>query len=106
MNETYGAFKISNVLHDTLRSYLESAYHIKNNSLIRERVQLLNQLGQISQEPYIEATPSYKMGASYDTLDIPDSAKQILMNVAKLSNPGVGVFPKPYTHQAKALESF
>ncbi|MBU5671065.1 DEAD/DEAH box helicase [Paenibacillus brevis] len=106
MNETYGAFKISNVLHETLRSYLESAYHIKNNSLIRERVQLLNQLGQISQEPYIEATPSYKMGASYDTLDIPDSAKQILMDVAKLSNPGVGVFPKPYTHQAKALESF
>lgn len=106
MNETYGAFEISKVLHNTLRSYLESAYHIKNNSLIRERFQLLNQLGQISQEPYIEATPSYKLGSSYETLDIPDPAKEILMQVAKLSNPGVGVFPAPYTHQAKALESF
>lgn len=106
MNETYGAFQVSKVLHETLRSYLESAYHIKNNSLIRERAQLLNQLGQISQEPFIEATPSYELGSSYETLNIPHPAKDILIQVSQLKNPSVGVFPRPYTHQAKALESF
>lgn len=106
MSDTYGAFEVSKALHNTLRSYLESAYHIKNNSLIRERNRLLDQPGQISQEPFIEATPSYELGSSYDQLNIPDPAKNILLQVSQLSNPGVGVYPEPYTHQAKALEAF
>ncbi|MFB9275761.1 DEAD/DEAH box helicase [Cohnella cellulosilytica] len=106
MNDTYGAFHVSKILHETLRSYLESAYHIKNNSLIKERSNLLNVLGQISQEPYIEATPSYELGPTYESLDIPEPAKDILAQVSKLDHPGVGVFSRPYTHQANALELF
>lgn len=103
---SYGAFAVSKALHKTLLSYLESAYHIKNESLIKERKLLLNQLGQISQEPFIEATPSYELGTSYEKLSIPDAAKNILLKVSKLNNPSVGVFASPYTHQATALEAF
>lgn len=106
MSDAYGAFEVSKALHKTLRSYLESAYHIKNESLIRERNLLLDQFGQISQQPFIEATPSYELGSSYEKLSIPDAAKNILLQVSQLSNPSVGVFPSPYTHQARALEAF
>lgn len=92
-------------MHDTLRAYLESAYHIRNRSLISERRYLLQQVGFVTQEPYVESTPSYKIGRPYSAMSIPDAAKEVLTEIASFS-PGVGVFPRPYQHQTEALEAF
>lgn len=103
--ESYGVFGITKALHDSLRSYLESSYHIKDLSLISERRKLLMTVGYIHQEPYVESTPSYELGKSYSELDIPVPAKKILTKLASMS-PNVGVFPRPYQHQSEALEYF
>lgn len=101
----YGVFGIAAALHNVLRSYLESAYHIRNVSLITERQNLLNRPGVISQEPYVESTPSYEVGKNYNEMRIPEAARRILSEVADLT-PNVGIYPRPYQHQSEALESF
>lgn len=102
-NESYGVFSLSEALHNTLKSYLESAYHIRNRSLISERLKLLENIGNVVQEPYIESTPSYEIGTPFDKINIHSAAKRALN---KISNLNVGVFPKPYKHQSEALEVF
>lgn len=104
-SDSLGVFGITNTLHDNLRSYLESVYHIHNLSLINERRQLFQQKGTISQAPYVESTSTYEVGRPYVELDIPEPAKRILTELAYLS-PSVGVFPRPYLHQSEALEAF
>lgn len=102
-HEAYGVFTMAEELHNNLKSYLESAYHIRNTSLIAERVRILEGIGNIVQEPYVESTPSYEIGKSFDKLNIPVAAKKALNDVSKLH---VGVYPKPYKHQSEALEVF
>ncbi|MFD0675991.1 MULTISPECIES: DEAD/DEAH box helicase [unclassified Paenibacillus] len=102
-NESYGVFHLSEELNKTLKSYLESAYHIRNKSLIIERLKLLETIGTITQEPYVESTPSYEIGETYSNLKIPAAAKEALTEIANLK---VGVFPNPYKHQSEALEVF
>ncbi|MCY9665128.1 DEAD/DEAH box helicase [Paenibacillus alginolyticus] len=104
-NDSYGVFSITDALHDNLRSYLESSYHIRNLSLISERRELLKSVGYIHQEPYVESTPSYEFGKEYSKLNIPNPAKELLSQLASLT-PSVGVFPRPYQHQSEALEVF
>ena len=101
----YGARNVVDVFKNTLQSYLEAQYHIKNLSLIEERKLLLNEDGTISQLPYVEATPIYEKGSFYDQLDIPVPAKDILVKLSNLV-PAVGIFKEPYIHQADALEAF
>ncbi|WP_334074120.1 MULTISPECIES: DEAD/DEAH box helicase [Paenibacillus] len=104
-NDSLGVFGMSKALHDSLRLYLESTYHIRNLSLINERRELLQTIGYIHQEPFVESTPSYELGCAYTELDIPKPAKDTLTRLSKVS-PSVGVFPKPYKHQSEALEAF
>src|SRR4051794_18754186 len=59
----------------------------------------------LSQVPFVESTPVYEFGEPYARLDIPAPAKKLLSTLASLS-PGVGVFERPYKHQASALEGF
>ncbi|PLR92038.1 DEAD/DEAH box helicase [Bacillus sp. T33-2] len=102
-NQAYGVFTLAEALHQTLKSYLESAYHIRDKSLIAERLKLLGNVGNIVQEPYVESTPSYEIGRSFSELDIPYPAKNALNEISKLQ---VGVYPRTYKHQAEALEVF
>ncbi|WP_438431409.1 DEAD/DEAH box helicase [Gorillibacterium sp. sgz500922] len=103
--DSLGVFGMSQALHDALRSYLESTYHIKNLSLINERRELLQTIGYIHQEPFVESTPSYELGRPYSELEIPQPAKDTLTKLSKLS-PSVGVFQNPFSHQSEALETF
>ena len=41
-------------LTESLRSYIEAQYHIRNESLIRERRRLLEDAGAVSQKPLVE----------------------------------------------------
>src|SRR5687767_4358966 len=47
-------------LTESLRSYIEAQYHIRNESLIRERRQLLEESGAVAQLPFVESTPVYE----------------------------------------------
>jgi ATP-dependent helicase YprA (DUF1998 family) len=104
----YGVRRVRDDLHDTLRSYVEASYHVRDESLIRERHALLLQPGSIVQKPFIEATPVYEQVAdAYDKLKhVPAAARELLKALSQLRNPSVGVFPRPYVHQVRALEAF
>lgn len=103
--EDFGVRRVVKELDETLRSYLEAQYHIRDESLIRERNRLLTNPEIISQVPFVESTPVYEFGRPYSELDIPGPAKNLLTRLSSLS-PGVGVFERPYKHQAEALEGF
>ena len=91
-------------LKGILQQYLESQYHIWDESLVDERKLLLEDPGVIAQRPFIEATPFYPRLESYESLTIPKLFRDALCICAKV--PDSGIFPKPYTHQATALEAF
>ncbi|MGM4902810.1 DEAD/DEAH box helicase [Tardiphaga sp. 866_E4_N2_1] len=90
-------------LTESLQSYIEAQYHIRNESLIRERRRLLEEPGAVSQVPFVESTPVYELGAPYTNLRIPQSVERTL---TRLSILDIGLYPRPYVHQAEALEAF
>ena len=98
----YGVRRVRDELHRTLRAYIEAQYHIRDEGLIRERRLLLEEQGSIAQRPFVEATPVYEPGRSYAHLAIPDRARELLVCLAQLRNPTVGIFDPPYVHQTRA----
>lgn len=57
----YGAKEVADGLHESLRSYIEAQYPIRDTNVIKERNALLNEAGIIGQKPYIETTPTYQL---------------------------------------------
>jgi hypothetical protein len=86
-DQKYGVQHVANELNDTLRTYLEAQYHIRNESLIKERHFLLKEPGTIWQKPFIEATPTYIKDKEYKKLNIPEDAKNLLTSLVDLSPP-------------------
>src|SRR5262245_4315549 len=101
--QDYGVQRVGEVLNGTLWSYLEAAYHVRHPSLVEERRLLLRRPGTVCQTPYVEATPVYQSGGTYDTLAIPGPARELL---SWLVSQDVGVYAPPYSHQVEALEAF
>ena len=100
----YSVQSVSKGLTEAFHHYLEAQYHIWNETLIAERSALFNTPGETVQQPAIEATPFYRLGETYRSMNIPQRAKEILTKCAEL---GVaGVFETPFTHQQQALEQF
>src|SRR5947209_858624 len=102
--DDYTVTRVRDKLGETLRSYIQAQYHIRDVSLIRERALLLEEAGSVAQRAYLEATPVYKTGAAYNSLNIPQPARELLSLLAGMR--GVGVFEPPYVHQVRALEAF
>ncbi|MFS0876113.1 DEAD/DEAH box helicase [Solibacillus isronensis] len=92
-------------LHRKLAQYIETQYPISEPTVQKKRTELLYKPGTLCTEPYIEATPVYEPGETYENMNIPPNSKKLMTELAKL-DPPVGVFPKPYLHQQKAMESF
>jgi ATP-dependent helicase YprA (DUF1998 family) len=90
-------------LTESLRSYIEAQYHIRNETLIRERRRLLEEPGAVSQVPFVESTPVYELGEPYANLQVPPAVERTLTRLAGLD---IGIYPRPYVHQATALEAF
>jgi ATP-dependent helicase YprA (DUF1998 family) len=90
-------------LTESLRSYLEAQYHIRDETLIRERRLLLEEAGAVAQRPFVESTPVYELGRPYAELGLPSVVSDTLTKVSKL---GVGLYPTPYVHQSSALARF
>lgn len=99
----YSVHSVVDNLNSNLQAYIEAQYHIRDESLIRERRILLNEPGILAQLPYLESTPVYQLGEPYRSLNIPEPVKATL---SKLSNLDVDIYPRPYVHQAEALEEF
>lgn len=87
----------------SLRGYIEAQYHVRNPSLIQERRLLLDEHGAVAQAPFVESTPVYELGSPYDQLNLPTAVSAALTELAAAK---VGLFPRPYVHQAQALERF
>lgn len=101
----YTVKQVADELHQQLQRYLEAQYHARDTGVIEERRALLEEAGTISQEPYLETTPSYKMDSPYNDIPLPPIIKNTLSELSEW-NPGVGVFKQPYVHQAEALRAF
>lgn len=83
--------------------YIESAYHVRHPQIIRERRRLLEGVHGVATTPWLEATPSYKLGSTLDRLEVSAAVKGLLTELAPLKQ---GVFDPLYDHQSRALESF
>ena len=70
-------------LTESLRSYIEAQYHIRDEGLIRERRQLLEEPGAVNQVPFVESTPVYELGKPYIDLRIPEPVKHTLTQVVE-----------------------
>jgi len=103
----YGVTQVADHLRERLRSYLEAQYHIRDSGLIEERRALLDDMEAktIAQKPFIETTPNYAFADAYEKMHLPLAVKNLLVDLAK-AEPSVGVFPRPYVHQATALTAF
>ena len=91
-------------LRATLVSYIEATYHIGHPTLVRQRRRLLDQVGGIYQDPYLESTPRYVAGSRYaEMAGLPDAVREAFM---RLSDPASGapvIFDPPYRHQEQAV---
>lgn len=94
---------VAEQLHRKLREYLETQYPISHEELQTKRKKLLENKGVIASEPFVEATPAYEWGDSYEKMAIPDAAKQLL---SELSAMDIGVHPRLKKHQQEAMEAF
>lgn len=101
----YTINEVTKRLHKKLSEYIETQYPISEISIQRKRTELLKQSGVISTKPFVEATPVYEIGDAYEEMEIPENAKELMTKLSIL-NPSIGVFPRPYVHQQRALEEF
>lgn len=105
MPDQYSIHSVTNRLHTKLREYIEAQYHISEEELIHKRKVLLDSEGAISSDPFIESTPVYEPGSTYSDMNIPQHCQDAMNYLAALQ-PSVGVFKRPYKHQAAALQHF
>ncbi len=104
MTTELGVQQVADALHDSLCRYIEAQYHVRDTEVIEERRALLRAQGTIAQRPYLETTPSYELGSSYEQLDLPAPVGAWLAELASWS-PAIGVFARPFKHQAEALQA-
>ena len=100
-----GVQDIADALRSRLHRYIEAAYHLRNSSVVDERRKLLSETGAISREAFLETTPSYELGGAYAQLGLPEPIGSTL-NELTTWEPGIGIFARPYRHQAEALRAF
>ena len=93
-------------LQRTLLGYIEATYHVADPLVVRQRRRLLDEVGGIFQDPFLESTPRYQTGQGYAAIPgLPDAAREIY---TRLSQPKSGkplLFDPPYVHQAEAIEA-
>ena len=90
-------------MREQLAGYIEATYHLSHPKTVAIRRALLERAGGISQEPYVESTPTYVGDRPFKDLNIGQSAKGFLSRLA-LAEHGNLLFDPPYEHQARALE--
>ena len=90
-------------LLDRHKQYIEANFHISHPRLVKERRMLMEEEAQVASRAWVQATPTYVVGAPYDQLGLPQPVVDVLSDFSKA---GVNIFKRPYEHQSKALRSF
>lgn len=91
-------------MKDALIDYIEASSHIKHEDIVRERNALLNADQVVAQEPFLETTPTYKSGDSFESLELPKGVGSALRILTTSSANGQSI--EPFKHQAEALTGF
>jgi ATP-dependent helicase YprA (DUF1998 family) len=93
-------------LHRALSDYIEATYHIGDERLIRQRKRLLDKIGVIHQEPYIESTPRYKAKERFAEIAGLDDAALEVFRVGSTATPDqkLLIHDPPYGHQAESIK--
>lgn len=102
--DKYSIQNIRAILQNKLQDYIISQYFGENNLLLKACDDIFTKEHPLSQSPYIEGNIPYEIyPGGLSCAQIPEEKKKILLN---LSSKGIGIFPKPYTHQVNALEEY
>ena len=98
-----GAGSIHKQLRTELENYIKSQYFGKTPVLLSEIEKHIDDEGLLYQKPYIESSPAYK--SVYRGIEHSNIPEWLKLFFGELSDYGLGVYPSPFTHQIKALES-
>ena len=92
-------------LHGALCDYIEATYHIGAPSLIEQRKELLDRPGVISQESYIESTPRYESGLSFEKIKgLPPAALEVFTALSSAQGDLERLlYNPPYQHQSDSI---
>ena len=90
-------------MRTALTAYIEATYHLSHPKTVAIRRQLLDRPGGVSQEPYVESTPTYLGDRRFEQLTLRTQIKEFLSHLATPKQGGL-LFNPPYEHQAQALE--
>lgn len=93
-------------LHKALSEYIEATYHISNPQLINQRKRLLDEVGVIHQQPYLESTPRYKTSEQFAEIKgLDKSVLEIFKEVSSSSQQlPILIHDPPYQHQAASVK--
>lgn len=98
-------------IRNRLRNYIKSDYLANSETLLMYEEDLLgencSELDNISREPYIETSSSYKKvkNGIRESKKLQDN-KKVQDSLQKMVEADLGVFKDPFEHQMIALESF
>ncbi|MBU2496426.1 MAG: DEAD/DEAH box helicase, partial [Candidatus Omnitrophica bacterium] len=91
-------------LHGALSAYIDATYHISHPNLVTQRRELLQQPGVIYQRPYLESTPRYRVGESFEKIGLPQAALEVFSAVSSPTHDKpLLIHDPPYHHQAMAI---
>ncbi len=100
----FGIRETHDSLKERLTNYIKAQYFAENELLLEATKGLLSRKGVLFQEPYIEATKSYKIeNNGFTSANLPEDIRRYL---ALLTENNLGVFNTPFYHQVQALEEF
>lgn len=103
MNATMS--EVAQSLRDSLIEYIEATYHISDPDILKQRRELLEQLGIVHQAPYLESTPRYQTGETFSQIEGLDAAAREVLETLAMPTPAGKrlIYDPPYTHQSKAV---
>ena len=95
--------QVADSILEQLKRYIRSQYNISDQFVIKQRDKILDDLGVIHQQPFIENTPKYKTGDQFKSINLPKSFSKIVKELST-KDPKL-IFDPPYSHQLDAVKT-
>lgn len=98
--------EVAATLRESLIEYIEATYHISDAAILKQRRDLLEEVGVVHQSPFLESTPRYKTGRKFSQIkNLPQAARQVFEMLAVPNERDQRLlYDPPYTHQSKAVD--
>ena len=92
-------------LHKSLQDYIEASYHVSHPDSRGTTSTDSQTPGVIHQRPYLESTPRYKTGISFQDFGLDAAALDVFTAVSKAEDDlGLLIHDPPYEHQATSVK--